>query len=159
MTMKFKRKNKSHAFTLIECMIVLLILMITFGGILSFRYYAVLNAERAETELLAARTAVVLSEAWRAQKGTGEFDPIQYGLGDNFLIQSGSVSAFSGAGQPGFNYLGDYQIQIEGRRFNVSLVYENSSDVANMRILHVILAWQDASGLKQTFHLSTLSQT
>ena len=154
-----RQKNKLRAFTLIECMIVLLILMITFTGIMSFRYYAVLSAQRAETELLAAQTAVVLSEAWRALKGTEDFDPTQYAFDDSFLIQSGSVSAFSGASLPGFNYLGNYQVQIEGRRFNASLVYENSSDVSNMRILHVILAWQDTNGLEQTFHLSTLSQT
>ena len=73
MNMTLKRRNGSHGFTLLECMVVMLILMITFGGIMSFRYYAVLSAERAETELLAARTAVVISEAWRARKGADDF--------------------------------------------------------------------------------------
>ena len=126
---------------------------------MSFRYYAVLNAQRAETELLAARTAVVLSEAWRARKGADDFDPTQYSFDGYFLVESGSVSAFSGTSLPSFNSLGNYQVQIEGRRFNASLVYENSADVTNMRILHIILAWQGTTGSEQTFHLSTLSQT
>ena len=157
MTQKYT--NKIQAFTLIECMVVMLILMITFGGIMGFRYYSVLSTERAETELLAARAAVVLSEAWRAQKGADNFDPIQQGFDDHFLIQSGSVSAFSGAGGSGHKHLGNYQIQIEGRRFDASLMYENSADVQNARILHVVLAWRDGKQLKQTFHLSTLTQT
>jgi len=157
MTQKYT--NKIQAFTLVECMIVMLILMVTFGGIMSFRYYAVLSAERAETELLAARAAVVLSEAWRAQKGADDFDPIQQSFDDHFLIQSGSVSAFPGTSGPGYTHLGNYQIQIEGRRFNASLMYENSPAVPNARILHIVLAWQDGKQLQQKFHLTTLTQT
>jgi prepilin-type N-terminal cleavage/methylation domain-containing protein len=111
--MKQKNRNKSHGFTLIECMVVMLVLMVTFSGIMSFRYFSVLSAERAETELLAARAAVVLSEAWRAQKGADDFDPIHQSFDDHFLIQSGSVSAFAGASEPGYIHLGNYQIQIE----------------------------------------------
>ena len=154
-----KHKNRSRGFTLVECMIVMLILMVTFGGIMSFRYYAVLSAERAETQLLAARAAVVVSEAWRAQKGADDFDPTQQSFDDHFLIQSGSVSAFSGAAGPGYMHLGNYQILVEGRRFRASLVYKNSAAAQNVRILHVILAWQDGKQLEQTFHLSTLTQT
>ncbi len=154
-----KHKNKSHGFTLVECMVVMLILMVTFGGIMSFRYYAVLNTERAETQLLAARAAVVISEAWRGQKGADDFDPTQQSFDDHFLVQSGSVSAFSGAAGPGYIHLGNYQIQVEGRRFNASLVYENSAAVQNVRILHIVLAWRDGKQLQQTFHLSTLTQT
>ena len=159
MDMKQQNKNRPRGFTLVECMVVMLILMVTFSGIMSFRYFSVLSAERAETELLAARAAVVISEAWRAQKGADDFDPIQQGFDAHFLIQSGSVSAFSEAAGPGYTLLGNYQIQVEGRRFNASLVYENSVDVQNARILHVVLAWQDGKQLEQTFHLSTLTQT
>jgi len=154
-----KHRNRSHGFTLVECMVVILILMITMGGILGFRYYSVLSAERAETQLLAARAAVVLSEAWRAQKGADDFDPTQQSFDDYFQVQSGSVSAFLAATGSGYMHLGNYQIQIEGRRFNASLVYENSATVPNVRILHVVLAWQDGKQLRQTFHLSTLTQT
>ena len=159
MNMIQKHKSRSHGFTLVECMVVMLILMITMGGIMGFRYYSVLSAERAETQLLAARAAVVISEAWRGQKGADDFDPTQQSFDDHFQVQSGSVSAFSEAAGPGYIHLGNYQIQVEGRRFNASLVYENSVDVQNVRILHVILAWQNGKQLRQTFHLSTLTQT
>lgn len=154
-----KCKNESHGFTLVECMVVILILTITFSGIMSFRYFAVLNAERAETQLLAARAAVVVSEAWRAQKGADDFDPTEQSFDDHFLIQPGGASAFSGAAEPGYIHLGNYQVQIEGRQFRASLMYENSADVTNVRILHVVLAWRDGKQLQQSFHLSTLTQT
>ena len=150
---------KRGAFTLIECMVVMLILMITLSGIMGFRYYSVLSAERAETQLLAARSATVITEAWRAQKGALDFDPIQQSFDSHFLIESGSVSAFSGTPDPSHKYLGNYQIQIEGRRFNASLIYEDSVDVPNARILHVVLGWMDGKQLEQTYHLSTLTQT
>ncbi len=157
--MRSKQIRKTSGFTLVECMVVMLILMVTFGGIMSFRYYTVLSTERAETQLLATRAAVVISEAWRGQKGADDFDPTQQSFDDHFLVQSGSVSAFSEVAGPGYIHLGNYQIQTEGRRFNATLVYENSADVTNVRILHVILAWQDGKQLEQTFHLSTLTQT
>jgi Tfp pilus assembly protein PilV len=71
LTMVFQ-KHKQHAFTLIECLVMVLILMVSISGILSFRYHAILNAERAETQLLAARAATVLSEGWRASKGAAD---------------------------------------------------------------------------------------
>jgi hypothetical protein len=76
-------------------------------GFMGFRYHSVLSAERAETGLLAARAAVAISEAWRAQKGTSDFDPIQQSFDDHFLIQSGSISAFPGASGPGYSHLGN----------------------------------------------------
>ena len=154
-----KQSQHTKGFTLIECMVVMLILMITIGGIMGFRYHSVLNAERAETQLLAARAADVISEAWRAQKGATDFDPIGQSFDSHFLIGSGSVSAFAGASGPGYQILGNYQIQIEGRRFNASLVFEDFTDVPNARILHVVLRWQDGKERGQTYHLSTLSQT
>jgi prepilin-type N-terminal cleavage/methylation domain-containing protein len=154
-----KYTHKKQAFTLLECMIVMLILMVTFGGIMSFRYYAVLSSERAETQLLAARAAVVLSEAWRAQKGDSVFDPTQQGFADYFQIQSGTVAGFAGPVIATSTHLGTYRVEIEGRIFRTDLAYQNSADVPNARMLYVVLTWKDSKRGKQQFHLSTLTQT
>jgi len=137
----------------------MLILMITFGGIMGFRYSSVLNAERAETELLAARAAVAISEAWRAQKGADDFDPTQQGFDDYFRILAVDELAFKGTFPSGSLYLGRYQVEIEGRQFTANLMYENAPDVPNARLLHVVLTWQDRKQTQQQFHLSTLTQT
>ena len=157
--MKLTHHNKTQAFTLIECMVVMLVLMITMGGIMGFRYYSVLSAERAETELLAARAAVVISEAWRAQKGAGDFDPTQQGFDDYFQIQSGTVAGVGGFLIAMSTHLGTYRVDIEGRSFRTDLVYQSSPDVPNARLLHVVLSWQDHKQMRQEFHLSTLTQT
>lgn len=144
---------------MVECLVVMLILMVTFGGIIGFRYYSVLSAERAETQLLAARAAVVISEAWRAQKGATDFDPTLQGFDDDFLITSTAMTAFTGTPPSGTLYLGNYQVRVEGRQFQANLTYQNSTDVPNARLLYVVLSWQDRKHLRQQYCLSTLTQT
>ena len=82
--MKSRHPHNTKGFTLVECLVVMLILMITFSGIMGFRYYSVLSAERAETQLLAARAAVAISEAWRARRGADDFDPTEQSFDDHF---------------------------------------------------------------------------
>ncbi|MDH4202079.1 MAG: prepilin-type N-terminal cleavage/methylation domain-containing protein [Phycisphaerae bacterium] len=158
--MKLRHQNKMRAFTLVECLVVMLILMVTFGGVIGFRYFSILSAERAETQLLAARAAVVISEAWRAQKGATDFDPTQQGFDDYFqILPAGSVLAFMGTLPSGSLLLGDYQVEIEGRQFRAKLMYENAAGVPNARLLYVVMNWQDRKQLRQQFCLSTLTQT
>ncbi|MEN8126841.1 MAG: prepilin-type N-terminal cleavage/methylation domain-containing protein [Planctomycetota bacterium] len=157
--MESKQRHKTQGFTLVECMVVMLILMITIGGIMSFRYYSVLSAERAEAQLLAARTAVAISEAWRGQRGADDFDPTQQSFDSHFQILPASIITVSKTSPSGALFLGSYWVEIEGRRFQASLMYENSADVPNARLLHVVMYWQDRKQLQRTFHLSTLTQT
>ncbi|MHC4290876.1 MAG: type IV pilus modification PilV family protein [Planctomycetota bacterium] len=157
--MKLRRQNKTQAFTLVECLVVMLILMITFSGIMGFRYFSVLSAERAETQLLAARAAVAISEAWRARKGADDFDPTQQSFDDHFQILPVSLAVLKATSPSGALHLGNYQIEIEGRQFQANLMYQNSTDVPNARLLHVVLMWQDSKQMRQQFHLSTLTQT
>jgi type II secretory pathway pseudopilin PulG len=158
--MKLRHQNKMRAFTLVECLVVMLILMVTFGGVIGFRYFSILSAERAETQLLAARAAVVISEAWRAQKGATDFDPTQQGFDDYFqILPAGSALAFMGTLPSGSLLLGDYQVEIEGRQFRAKLMYENAAGVPNARLLYVVMNWQDRKQLRQQFCLSTLTQT
>jgi len=157
--MKLRHQNKTRAFTLVECLVVMLILMITFGGIMGFRYFSILSAERAETQLLAARAAGVIAEAWRAQKGADDFDPTEQGYDDHFQIQSGTVAGLEGSLIGTSKHLGIYRIDVEGRSFRTDLVYQNSPDVPNARILYVTLSWRDSKKKRQQFRLSTLTQT
>ena len=157
--MTSKQTYTNGGFTLIECMVVMLILMVTVSGILGFRHYSVRNAQQAETELLAARAAVTISEAWRAQRGADDFDPTQQGFDADFQIVSNTTMTLPGPKPSGAIPLGSYTIQVDGRQFTANLMYLNSTDVPNMRALHVVLVWQDRQKIRQQFHLSTLTQT
>ena len=153
-----KQTHQTNGFTLIECMVVTLILMITIGGIMGLRYYSVLSAERAETELLAARTAVTISEAWRAQKGAIDFDPIHQGFDNHFQIAIDDSAGVIESSPSGALHLGSYQVLVEGREFVANLMYQNDAGIPNARMLHVVLIWQDRTRASQRFYLSTLTQ-
>lgn len=151
--------ERKQAFTLIECLIVMLILMISIGGIMGFRYYSVLNAERAETHLLAARTAHVLIEAWKGHKGAADFDPTLPGFDSCFQIQPGSFFGSESAALTGseYRFLGTYRVDVEGRSFRADLIYQNASDIDRLRTLYVVVSWQDQQ--PRRLYLSTLTQT
>jgi hypothetical protein len=153
-------------------MVMMLILMITLGGTLGFRYFSVLSAEYAEDQILAARAAQVIVDAWRGQRGDADFDPTQQGFDAHFQIQSKSVTAMAESKMKSHipidldillpeaaSHLGMYRIDIEGRTFQAVLGYEDDPGVPNTRMLHVLLVWQDQKTSQQEFRLSTLTRT
>lgn len=154
-----RQHHHTQAFSLVECLVVMLVLMIAFTGMIGFRYHSVICAERAEAELLAARAAVAISEAWRAQKGANDFDPTQQSFAGYFEITSDNSMGFYGINGSGAMHLGKYQVSIEGREFTANLTYEDSSDVPGARHLHVVMTWQDRKQITQRFRLSTLTRT
>lgn len=157
--MKQKKHTNKQGFTLVECLVVMLILLVAFSGIVGFRYYSILSAERAEMQLLVSRAAVVISETWRAQKGVTDFDPTQQGFDQDFTIQLASGAAFVSAIPSGTQLLGNYEVDIAGRQIQTQLVYEDSADVPNARLLYVVMSWLDRKQLRQQFSMATLTQT
>lgn len=153
------RRKKRTAFTLVECMVVMLILMITISGIMGFRYYSIINAQRAETQLLAARAASVLSEAWKAGKGTDSFDPVQQGFDSHFQIQPYAGFVPINPAPFGSILLGNYDVTIDGRQFQASLLYQSMWSVPNARVLYVVMTWQDDGKRSQQYYLSTITRT
>jgi len=155
-----KQIQNKQGFTLVECMVMMLILMITLGGTLGFRYFSVLSAQRAEDQLLAAHAAQVISDAWRGQKGAADFDPTLQGLSSSFQIQSsGSVDTVKDLISVSATPLGLYRIDTEERTFRAVLSYEDDPSVPNARLLHITLIWQDTKRTRQQFQLSTLTRT
>lgn len=144
-------------FTLVECMSAAAILIVVLGGIVTFRYYTVFSAESAENQLLAARAACLLSEAWRGQNGDLAFDPMQQDFDTDFRISS--VSGKYGESLTGLTLLGSYQILMDGKEFEAQLLYGNAAGVDQLRSLHIVIRWQDHRGTQQQYHLPTLSQT
>lgn len=150
-----KRINHASGFTLVECMMAALILMILITGLMGFRYYTVFNAELAENQLLAMRTACLLSEAWKGQNGDLEFDPLSQDFDDNF-----EVSRLSGAGRTrylGLSSLGSYQVRLDNKEFEAELFYGKMWGLSRLRSIHVIVRWQDHHGLEHEYHLPTLT--
>jgi type II secretory pathway pseudopilin PulG len=167
-----KSTNQKHggAFTLIECMIAIVVLMITMGGVMAFRYYTVACAERAENQIMAARNAYLLSEAWRGQKANVSFDPTRQDFDSDFQIEkmltpgllgtfpTGSYSEKLG-GTSGLSVLGDYRIRVDGKEFLTRLLYGPVAGVPNLRSIHILVVWSDYRGTRCEYYLPTLSQS
>ncbi len=142
-------------FTLVECMLAAFILMIVMAGLMGFRYYTVLNAEVAENQLLAARAASLLTEAWRGQDGDLAFDPLQQDFDSDFEISL--LEANVGGGYMGLSSLGSYQIKLDGKEFQAQLLYGKMWGSNTLRSIHVIIRWEDHRGVEHRYHLPTLS--
>jgi len=158
------------AFTMIECILTAAVVVIVMVAIMAFRYYTVASAERAENQLLASRSAYLLSEAWRGIKADPAFDPTQQDFDEDFLIEAVSEPALVASCPPGSAAeklqsltgvipLGSYRIRIDEKEFYAKLLYGTDGTVPNLRSTHILIVWRDHRGVRQEYYLPTLSQT
>lgn len=158
----YHNKNRT-GFTLVECMVMTLVLMISMGGLIGFRYHSVLSAERAESRLLAARAAQVLAETWKGLKGDTGFAPEEFGFDTDFQVFSGGVMEMHygplSEEVKGAVLLGHYLVVSQGRQFQAVLAYQDDAMAGDSRVLYVTLNWTDRKGLARRYEFSTVSQT
>lgn len=137
------RKNRNNGLTLIEVMVSMLVIMIIVIGAVSYMYASMWNARRAEVRITAARIGQLLLETWKVTGpvdingdwNVAAFNPItDFGpeLPNNFQ------AAAIGPGGTGGGELGNYQIQIDGVNYFVTLLYNNNSQP---RMLNARVAW------------------
>jgi len=130
----FKRDGSKSAFTLIEVMIAITILLIAILGTSAYRYNAALSARRADLYTNAARTAILLCEGWSGLGGDTTFDPV--GAFGSDLTITNNV----GPGAPStFTTLGSYKILLEGSDYYATLSWKNLD--TELRALNVIVSW------------------
>jgi prepilin-type N-terminal cleavage/methylation domain-containing protein len=134
------RKNRNNGLTLIEVMVSMLVILIIVIGAVSYMYASMWNARRAEVRITATRVGQLLLETWKVTGpvvngvwNVTAFNPItDFGpeLPTNFqatAIDLGGIGV----------ELGDYQIQIDGVHYFVTLLYNNSQP----RMLNARVAW------------------
>ncbi len=163
-------QTKPKGFSIVETLLAAVVLMIAIGGIMVFRYYTVVSAERAENQLMAARCAYLLSEAWRGQKGDAAFDPTEQDFDLNFQIQQMTSPGLLGSfptgspgeklkGNTGVSLLGNYRVQIDDKEFQTQLLYSELVGVQNLNVLHILVVWTDHRKGRHEYYLPTLSQS
>ena len=160
--MKLNITDKQRkAFTLIECLTAFTILLVAFLGIMRFRYYTVVNAERAEDELLAARSALLISEAWRADLAELDFDPSMQNYVGDFTVEKMDLSGHKEGvfGADLSSVLGVYKITVDDKEFVARLSCQDVDAVENLRLINVTVIWKDAQQKRYYYRLPTLSQT
>ena len=158
----FKRHKYEAGLTLVEVLISGVILMIAILGTVAFRYNAALGARKADLYVAAARTALLLSEGWRAADEPNTFDPTLLAGTPELVI---TVAAEGAPAPPGFTSLGNYAIVADEVRYLATLSWKYAAPGSSLRTLNVVVAWeQRGSGLNgfdkmdKTFKLTTYAE-
>jgi type II secretory pathway pseudopilin PulG len=132
--MMFKKPKSNKAFTTIEVMIAITILIIAVLGTSAFRYSAALGARKADLYTSAARTGLLLCETWSGTGGAASFDPVA-AFGEELSINDDVGPAVPA----GFISLGSYKIVLEGNDYYATLSFRNIA--SDLRALNIIVSW------------------
>lgn len=125
--------------TLVEVLIASVILMIVVLGAAAFRYNAALGARKADLHIAAARTALLLSEAWLAAPEPNAFDPTSLSDAPGLLITPAAQGPPAPAGSVS---LGKYAIFAQDLNCFATLSWGYDLAALPMRALNIVVAWQ-----------------
>ena len=132
--MVIKRLKFAAGLTLIEIMIAIAGLLVAVIGTSAFRYYAALDARRADVYMTAARVGLLFCESWRGVKGSDSYDPTVYSDSDL------TVTAGEGPDAPEeFTPFGSYIVVANNATYYVTLSWKDVND--GLRALNVVVAW------------------
>jgi prepilin-type N-terminal cleavage/methylation domain-containing protein len=144
--MKVRHPKFGGAFTLIEVMLSIFILSVALLGASGYRYYATLDAEKADAHIEAARVGLLICESWRGMGGSETYDPTAHLSSDlPITVPSGAddydFTGESGQGpEPqGHALLGRYKVALNKGTCYPTLSYKDTG--TGLRILNVVVAW------------------
>ena len=129
------RRPSCRGFALTDALISGVILVIAVLGNSSYRYQAMLLAQRADKWKTAATVAQLLCQSWTGMQGGGTYDPVS-ALGSGITIASDEGPS-AGAG---FTRLGSYHVDLNGTRYFATLSWQDVQPAA-LRALNVNVAW------------------
>ena len=135
-----------RGFSLINILIALVVLVVAILGTSNFRYYCVLDAQKAAARTTAARVGLMLCESWRGLGGDETYDPAAH-LGSALKITTGT----SGPAKPAdFTLLGNYTVTLNGSYYYTTLSWKDVS--TGLRALNTVVAWaQRSQGVSTSF--------
>ena len=163
--MTIKRAKFATAATLIEIMVAILILSIAVLGASGFRYYAAMDARKADVQITAARLASHLLNSWKGVGGysgysiyelldPGDYDssdPNDYNPNDTDPMELGPrlevyFNATGPAVPAGFSAMDsdvnpNYRIVVNHVNYYATLSYKDQ--VGEPRVLNVCVAWMN----------------
>ncbi|KPJ66217.1 MAG: hypothetical protein AMJ43_08745 [Coxiella sp. DG_40] len=144
--MKVRHPKFGGAFTLIEVMLSIFILSVALLGASGYRYYAVLDAQKAAAQTEAARIGLLICESWRGVGGSETYDPTAHLSSDLQISVPSSIEDYdftseSGLGpEPqGHALLGRYKVALNKGTCYPTLSYKDTG--TGLRILNVVVAW------------------
>lgn len=133
-------KKRICGLTLIEIMVAVAVIAVAAIGAMMFRYYCVLDARKADVQMVAGRVGVLLLESWKGMAGLNTFDPTAIGS-----ISGSGITITSGvSGPPGpsdYTPLNTgYRITANRVNYYATLSYKDATPTAP-KMLNVNVAW------------------
>ncbi len=126
-------RQPNSGLTLIEVMVSLLVILFMLVGAVSYMYACAWNARRAEVRITATRIGQILLETWKltGSYASGHwswnvtnFNPTNAYF--NLTLPDSFNSDSFDLGGTGPGELGDFNIQIDGVTYFVTLLYDNN---------------------------------
>jgi type II secretory pathway pseudopilin PulG len=131
---KANKIRSRRAFTLVDIMVAITILLVALIGTSSFRYYTTLDARKATARTTAARIGLTLCESWQGIGGTQTYNPATH------FGSALTITASTGPAKPeDFTLLGSYTIIVNGANYYITLSWKDVS--TGLRALNIVVAW------------------
>jgi prepilin-type N-terminal cleavage/methylation domain-containing protein len=152
--MTVKSLKPAHGFTIVEVMTTIVILCVVIIGTSGYRYYAALDARKAEMQTTASRIGALLCESWRGLKGTETYNPVTQ-FSQVLAISQNTGFSVAGYKDASFTLLGSYMVSINNTNYCAVLSWKNVA--TGLRALNVVVVWpiQDRCNVYEPFELTT----
>lgn len=137
----FRRRRYLRAFTVLEVVISILIIMVLVNGVLGYQYFSTRDVRLSEVQASASRLGLLLLESWKGSGGIGTFDPLaefSSELTMETLAEGPDVPEDEGAV---FVKLGSYGVQMENTYFFITLSKAEATE-QEPAILSAVIAWK-----------------
>ena len=154
----------NRGFSLIDAMVAVVILLIAVIGTSVFRYNAVLDGRRFNSQSTGARLALMLSESWQGINGDLTFNPTALSTSE-LTIEENAESLI--AKPSDFTLLGSYTVtlnDVHGINYHAILSWKDVQP--GLRALNVVIAWAQRSAEKdgeenvdKSFRLTVYTRT
>ena len=153
--MSTEQIRRTRGVTLIEVMLAILILSVAVFGASGYRYYATLDARKADMHSTAARIGLLLCESWRGVKGAETYDPTAYFASELTITPITVPYEFE---YTGFTLLGGYAVVLNRANYYAILSWKDVD--TGLRALNVVVAWAPREqvgigGAYRSFELTT----
>lgn len=145
--------RKEKAFTLIDVLFSIVLLIVAITGAIQYRYHAALQTRKASMRTTAAELALMLVETWRAADGADTFDPAAH------FNSALTINASTGPAAPiDYNPIATYTINFSDYDYQTTL---SSKDLANgLKSLNIIVAWPFGnSGTNKQYRITSYVDT
>jgi len=144
--MTVKKLKSTDGFTLVEIMTAIVILSVVIIGTSGYRYYAALDARKAEMQTAASRIGVLLCESWRGVKGTTTYNPVTQ-FSPLLAISVNTQFPASGYKDVSFTLLGIYNVSMNNTNYCAILSWKDIT--TGLRALNIVIVWPLQNGYLQ----------